>query len=138
MDLSSTKKQTYIDDLKTIIKTLSDTPKDSIDRTIFLIPPEVFIKVYQDNSPYCLGSQEKILDKSINYIGRSYDLLVGFYSYIDITFELWIGDVLQNVYNIPRNTFVPLTNTTGHIIMIAILNCHKTTTTIQNIRSAEN
>jgi hypothetical protein len=136
MDVSSI----YIDDLKTKIKTLLDTPvrEDSMDRTIFLKPQEVFIKVYQDKYPYCLGSQEKILDNSINYIGRSYDLLVGFYSYIDITFELWLGDVLQNVYNIPRNTFVPLTNITGHIIMIAILNCHKTAVSIQNIISAEN
>jgi hypothetical protein len=145
--INKLKKRTYIEDLKTVIKTISDelntsVNEDSMDKTqhgsqtIFLNPPEVFIKVYQDKSPFCLGTQEKTLDKRVvNYIGRSYDLLVGF---IDITFELWLGDVLQNVYNIPRNTFVPLTNTTGHIIMIVILNCHKTAVTIKNIVSSEN
>jgi len=147
-------KKTYIDDLKTAIKTLShelNTPvnEDSIDtthhgitqggsQTIFLKPQEVFIKVYQDKSPFCLGTQEKTLDKRvINYIDRSYDLLVGFYSYIDISFEFWLGDVLQNVYNVPRNTFIPLTNKDGDILMVALLNCHQTTTTIQNVKSME-
>jgi hypothetical protein len=62
---------------------------------------------------------------------------VGFYSYIDISFEFWLGDVLQNVYNVPRNTFVPLTNKDGDILMVALLNCHQTTTTIQNVKSIE-
>jgi hypothetical protein len=161
MDLQINKsKRTYIDNLKTTIKTISDKLKthvndDSIDKTqhgleeldktqhgsqtIFLKPPEVFINVYQDKSPFCFGIQEKTLDKRVvNYIGRSYDLFVGFYSYIDISFELWIGDVLQNMYDIPRNTFVPLTNKTGNILMIALLNCHQTSVTIQNVKSTEN
>ena len=150
MDTSINKpKKTYIEDLKTVIKTLSgelntSVNEDSMDRTqhgsqtIFLNPPEVFIKVYQDKSPFCLGIQEKTLNKeNINYVGRSYDLLVGFYSYIDISFELWLGDVLQNIYTVPQNTFVPLTNKDGNILMVAILNCHQTTVTIQNVKSKE-
>jgi hypothetical protein len=153
------KNKTYIEDLKTAIKTLSDelnTPnnEDSMDRThhgekgldktqdgsqtIFLKPPEVFIKVYQEKAPFFLGTQEKTLDKRvINYVGRTYDLLVGFYSYIDISFELWLGDVLQNTYNVPQNTFVPLVNKTGNILMVALLNCHQTAVTIQNVKSID-
>jgi hypothetical protein len=160
MDTSINKpKKTYIEDLKTVIKTISDelntsVNEDSMDKThhglegldrtqdgsqtIFLKPPEVFIKVYQDKSPFCLGTQEKTLDKRVvNYVGRSYDLLAGFYSYIDISFELWLGDVLQNVYTVPQNTFVPLTNKAGNILMVALLNCHQTAVTIQNVKSTE-
>jgi hypothetical protein len=150
-------KKTYIDELKTAVKTLSDelnTPvnEDSMDitqhgekcktqdgsQTMFLKPPEVFIKVYQDKSPFCLGTQEKTLNKdNINYVDRSYDLLVGFYSYIDISFEFWLGDVLQNIYTVPQNTFVPLTNKMGDILMVVLFNCHQTAVTIQNVNSAE-
>jgi len=159
MDIQKNKpRKTYIDDLKTAIKTLSDElnigADDSIDKThhglegldqtyhgsnaLFIKPEEVFIKVYQEKSPFCLGTQEKTLDKrTVNYIGRSYDLLVGFYSLIDISFELWLGDVLQNIYNIKKNIFVPLTNKDGVILIVALLNCHQTAVTIQNVHSME-
>lgn len=77
-------------------------------------------------------TQEIDISKETNiFVERVYEWILGFYADYNINFDLYIGNIFQNHYNIEKNIYTPLIKESGEYFMHCSLNCPNNNTALE-------
>ena len=108
---------TYLNELKKAFEALPD--KD--DYTHFVGELKCLEKTL--NHPFYFGTYKQIVSNyTTNFLGRSYDLIFGFYTETPIEFDIFVDNIFKSHYTLEKGKFYPLLNENSEKIVVVSVN----------------